>query len=133
MKDDLNEQLELLRRTVADLEKASRQALGFVRTIQYMGITFNISKRFVIADLSPIAFFHLIEHIDDNAESAVFRLYERLSPLLTCRHQWTLLKREEDRQIRSLGINPGPPPHICRRCTAYALGESLPTIGRTLA
>jgi hypothetical protein len=98
-----------------------------------MGITFNVSRRFVIADMSPLAFFHLVEHIDDGIESAVVRLYYRLTPLLTCRHQWMPLKRSADEQMRSLGkpgISGDSRPQVCSACTAYALGNSLPVVGR---
>jgi hypothetical protein len=144
MEDDLREHLEKLERTVAELERVSKRALGFVSTIEYRGIAFNVGKRFVIADLSPLAFFHLVEHIhtsgpndspQNGIEAAVIRLYDRLGPLLTCRHDWTLLKREDDERMRAIvGIDkaPGVPgPYICKSCTAYALGAPLPFIGRS--
>ena len=88
----------------------------------------------MIADLTPLSFFHLVEHIqEDGIEAAVVRLYERLGPLLSCRHDWTPLKREEDERMRAIvGIEkaPGAPgPYICKSCTAYALGNPLPLVG----
>jgi len=130
MDSELREQLDKLERTAAELEVAAKKALGFVSTLEYMGITFNVSRRFVIADMSPLAFFHLVEHIDDGIESAVVRLYYRLTPLLTCRHQWTPLKRSADEQVRGLA-KAGP--QVCSACTAYALGHSLPVVGRSLS
>jgi len=136
MEDDLREHLEKLERTVAELERVSKRALGFVSTIEYRGIAFNVGKRFVIADLSPLAFFHLVEHIqEDGIEAAVVRLYDRLGPLLSCRHDWTPLRREDDERMRAIvGIDkaPGEPgPYICKSCTAYSLGAPLPFIGRS--
>jgi len=132
MNDDLRAQLELLERAVADLAKASKAALGFVTSLDYMGISFNVSRRFVIADLSPLAFFHLVEYIDDGPGMAVVNLYERLLPLLSCEHRWTPLRRTADAHVRSLATGRGAGPHICKVCTAYALGGNLPVIGRTL-
>jgi len=139
--DELDDQLEKLSRTLADLQQASKKALGFINTVEYRGIPFNVSQRFVIADLAPLAFFHLVEHITDDVTSAIVRLYDRLGPLLTCHHEWLPLKRAEDEHIRVIvrGTEPLPPdsraasgPYVCRFCTAYALGAPLPLIGRTL-
>ena len=137
MDDELREQLERLERTIADLEQASKKALGFVNTVEYRGIPFNVSRRFVIADLAPLAFFHLVEHIEEDVGSAIVRLYDRLDPLLTCRHDWVALRRADDEQIRAIvggasrDVN-GTGPHICKFCTAYAMGSQLPVVGRTL-
>jgi hypothetical protein len=144
MEDDLREQLEKLARAVVELEHASKRALGIVRTIDYLGIPFNVSRRFVIADLTPLAFFHLVEHIEDgDPAAAIARLHDRLTPLLTCRHDWTPLRRADDERVRILvtGTDPaskrlsenGLGPYICKSCTAYALAAPLPVIGRTLA
>lgn len=136
MDDELRKQMEILERSVAELEQASKRALGFVKTIEYMGITFNVSRRFVLADLAPLAFFHLVEHIDESPEQAIMRLYERLSPLLTCRHEWTPLRRASDEHIqrmRNETLDTDTRAHICKRCTAYALGEPLPVVGRSLS
>ena len=135
MDNDLNKQIEALERAAGDIAQLSKRALGFHSTIEYAGIRFDVSRRFVIADLSPLAFFHLVEHIhNDTPESAVERLYERLLPLLSCRHDWTLLKRSTDDHVRSLSVSAfsGKQPHTCKRCTAYALGVFLPTVGREL-
>jgi hypothetical protein len=135
--DELENQLEKLERSLADLQQASKKALGFVNTVEYRGIPFNVSQRFVIADLSPLAFFHLVEHITDDVSSAIVRLHDRLTPLLTCRHEWLPLKRADDEHMRIIvrgsersAQTAGP--FICRFCTAYALGTSLPVVGRTL-
>jgi hypothetical protein len=145
MEDDLlREQMEKLARAVVELEDASKRALGIVRTIEYLGIPFNISRRFVIADLTPLAFFHLVEHIEDgDPGAAIARLYDRLTPLLTCRHEWTPLRRAEDERVRILvtGTDPavqgrtkdGLGPYICKSCTAYALAAPLPVVGRMSA
>lgn len=136
---DLDDQLEKLARTLAELQKASKQALGFVNTIEYKDIPFNVSQRFVIADLTPLAFFHLVEHITDNdVSAAIVRLYDRLDPLLTCRHEWLPLKRAEDEHIRVIvrGTERRTEvsgPFVCRYCTAYALGVPLPIVGRSIA
>jgi hypothetical protein len=139
--DDLREQLDSLERAIADLDKACKQALGFAYSIEYEGIAFHVGKRFVVADLSPLGFLHLVEPIDEStrqepygaiaagAQAAVVRLYERMLPLLSCVHQWTPLSRIEDRQLRLLQPD-GPRQHICKACTAYALEGSLPAVGR---
>ena len=141
MNDDLREKLEQLERIALETEAASKRALGFTGRIEYKGISFNVSKRFVIADLSPLAFFHLVERNEhlaepnqDGAKAAVARLYDRLLPLLSCRHKWTVLKRSDDDPVRKMGGSRegGPLVHICMACTAYALGEELPEIGRGL-
>jgi hypothetical protein len=139
MDDDLREQLEKLERSVVELEQASKKALGFIHSIEYRGIPFNVSRRFVIADLAPLAFFHLVEHIEfDDPGSAIVRLYDRLTPLLSCRHEWTPLRRADDEHMRTIVMGTdksrqGTGPYICKSCTAYALGGFLPVIGRTLA
>jgi hypothetical protein len=157
--DELNEYIKddairKLERTLAELQQTSNKALGFVNTIEYRGVPFNISQRFVFADLAPLVFFHLIEHITDDVTSTIVRLYHRLGPLLLCQHDWVPLKRADDDQVRFIvggaatsasgtgGMAPAahddPPapssgPYICRHCTAYILGRPLPAIGRDLA
>jgi hypothetical protein len=136
--DEFDDQLERLARSLDDLQKASKRVLGFINTVEYKGIPFNVSQRFVIADLSPLAFFHLVEHITDDVSSAIVRLYDRIGPLLTCRHDWVPLKRVQDEHIRVIvrGTERRAPvsgPYVCRFCTAYTLGEPLPIIGRTVA
>jgi len=157
--DELNEYLKddhirKLERTLAELQQTSNRALGFVNTIDYRGVPFNVSQRFVFADLAPLVFFHLIEHITDDVTSTIVRLYHRLGPLLLCRHDWVPLKRSDDDQVRFIvggtptstdGVIDTAPdahgtdaptspsgPYICRHCTAYILGRPLPAIGRNL-
>jgi len=150
--------LQQLERAIADLHRTSKKALGFIHTVDYRGVPFNVSKRFVIADLAPLVFFHLVEHISIDVTSSIVRLYDRLGPLLTCRHGWLPLKRADDEQVRfivggtiaatarasaSRPTNPThnparptlptPGPFICRYCTAYSLGLPLPLVGRDLA
>jgi hypothetical protein len=135
--DEQLQKLQNLGRVFSELEKATKLALGFGQTIEYEGISFDVSRRFVMADLAPLAFFHLVENIGpEGPQAAVIRLYDRLMPLLTCEHQWTNLKRVEDEHLRSLSNNwegGASGPHVCRSCTAYALGSpgmTLPKIGR---
>ena len=137
MNDDLQKQLE---QALAGLEQAAKAALGFVKTVRYRDVSFDISRRFVIADLSPLAFFHLVEHIgEDGMEKAVVRLYDRLQPLLTCEHAWTDLRRESDQHMRRLAEDisgGGSHTYLCKMCTAYAYGgpgKALPKTGRRLA
>jgi hypothetical protein len=92
--------LQQLERSIADLHRTSKKALGFIHTVDYRGVPFNVSKRFVIADLAPLVFFHLVEHISIDVTSSIVRLYDRLGPLLTCRHGWLPLKRADDEQVR---------------------------------
>lgn len=129
--------LEALERSVAGFMHAAQQAPGAHGQIEYRGTTFNVSQRFVIADLAPLAFFHLVEHIEDGqVREAVVRLYERLAPLLLCHHSWTPLKRSTDNRVINLAVGAtraSQGPHICKRCTAYALGTALPLVGRELA
>lgn len=139
MSDPMRDQFDKLERAIRDFERASEQAVGFIDTIIYKHIPFNVSRRFVLADLSPLSFFHLVEPIkpeDDGAGPAVVRLYERLMPLLHCHHQWTTLKRAEDEHVRALSLkwlDPNAASWVCRSCTAYAFGQSLPAVGRALA
>jgi hypothetical protein len=137
MDDGIDGQFEKLERALAEFERESKRALGFIEAMEYKGIHFDVSRRFVIADLSPIVFFHLVERIEaDGAEGAVARLHERLRPLLDCHHEWTALKRDDDEAIRQLGrknVTATVGPHICKRCTAYALSGLLPAVGRTVA
>jgi hypothetical protein len=135
MNEELRKQLELLERGIDELKQATTQALGFIKTVEYKGIAFNVSRRFVIADLSPLAFFHLIEAVDkniDNAiEHAIIELYNRLLPLLGCRHEWTQLRRSDDEKVLAIMTGAGSSrPFICKHCTAYALEQSLPVVGR---
>ncbi|HEY0163348.1 MAG TPA: hypothetical protein VGB69_11765 [Edaphobacter sp.] len=102
--------------------------------IEYEGVAFHVSRRFVLADLSPLSFFHLVERIEDDPAEAVLQLYERLVPLLSCRHEWAELKRSEDERIAAMGNRHrgDASPKICRSCMAYALGGVLPVVGTSL-
>ncbi len=141
MSDDPGGQLERLQQAIVDLEKACKRALGFTGTIEYMGISFNVSPRLVTANLSPIAYLQLVEHIDqpgdeaqpDGPQEAVVRLYNRLAPLLSCVHQWTPLSRAEDAALRGATTKTTGRPYICKLCTAYAFERSLPAVGRSSA
>jgi hypothetical protein len=133
MSDSDPDEMEVLRRSLADLEQACRQAPGTVRTVEYRTIRLHVTRRFVLADLAPLAFFHLVEHIEGNTEAAILRLYDRLLPLLFCEHQWTALKRLSDEHLSSMGANRlsgGIAPQVCKLCTAYALSGVFPVRGR---
>lgn len=136
MASNLEDQLQHLERALGHLRLNAKEAFGFVTKVEFEGISFDVSRRAVMADLSPLFFSHLIEHIDgDGVEVAVKRLHERLAPLLTCRHRWTALKRMSDEQVRGMARgNKGEPvtPYICKECNAYVLGMELPTVGRQL-
>ena len=134
--ENLDDQIEKLERSLAIFMSTAPEALGMTSSIEHKGVTFNVSRRFVIADLAPLAFFHLVEHIEEGgAREAVVRLFDRLAPLLLCRHDWTPLKRASDHQVINLAvgsIQAQQGPHICKRCTAYALGPALPLVGRSM-
>jgi hypothetical protein len=136
MAGDLEDQLQHLERALGHLRLNAKQAFGFVDKVEYEGVMFDISRRAVIADLSPLFFSHLIEHIDNEGiGAAVKRLHERLAPLLTCRHRWTALKRASDEQVRGMARTANGDscqPYICKHCNAYVLGLDLPVIGRGL-
>ena len=140
MDNEMKKELAGLERALIDFERATKEALGFSRTVLYEGIPFDIGERFVIADMSPLAFFHLVEQVgDDGTEAAIKRLYDRLMPLLTCRHEWTLLKRETDRPLQGMAeglLRKGSHPYICKACTAYVFagpGNELPAVGKKLS
>jgi hypothetical protein len=139
MDNEMKKNLDGLERTLVEFERATKEALGFSRTIRYKGIPFDVGHRFVIADMSPLAFFHLVEQVgEEGPEAAIERLYDRLMPLLTCRHQWTLLKREADRPLQSMAnglLCKGSHPYVCKACTAYVFGgpgNELPVVGKKL-
>ncbi len=136
MPGDLEDQLQHLERALGHLRLNAKQAFGFVEKIEYGGVLYDVSRRAVIADLSPLFFSHLIEHIDSaGVGAAIRRLHDRLVPLLTCRHHWTELKRASDEQVRGMartGTGDSCLPHICKICNAYVLGVNLPVVGRDL-
>ena len=135
--ENIDDHLDALERSVAGFLSTAQQAPGVHGQVEYRGTTFNVTQRFVIADLAPLAFFHLVEHIEaGQVRDAVVRLHERLAPLLLCHHSWTPLKRSSDHRVIGLavgGTRTAQGPHICKRCTAYALGTALPLVGRELA
>jgi hypothetical protein len=136
MRDDL-EEIRKLESAIALLRGKSTEVYGSVHTIEHLGVSFNVSRRFVVADLSPLTFFHLVEHIGDaGAAAAIVRLYDQLIPLLICKHQWTVLRRTTDKHFQAMVQDQldGKTyrPHICRSCTAYALSGPLPVIGKTI-
>lgn len=134
--ENIDSQIEKLERSLAIFMSTAQEALGMTGSIEHKGVTFNVSRRFVIADLAPLAFFHLVEHIEEGgAREAVVRLFDRLAPLLLCRHHWTSLKRASDHQVINMALGSvqrEQGPHICKWCTAYALGPSLPAVGRSM-
>ena len=134
MAGDLEEQIQHLERALGHLRLTSKQAFGFVDKVEFQGILFDVSRRAVIADLSPLFFSHLIEHIDqEGIGTAVKRLHERLAPLLVCQHRWTPLRRASDEQVKGMARTSAGDictPHICKVCNAYVLGLELPVIGR---
>ena len=134
MAGDLEEQIQHLERALGHLRLTSKQAFGFVDRVEYEGVLFDVSRRAVIADLSPLFFSHLIEHIDEGGiGAAVRRLHERFAPLLLCRHRWTPLRRASDEQVKGMARTSAGDlctPHICKVCNAYVLGLELPAIGR---
>ena len=134
MPGDIEEQIQHLERALGHLRLTSKQAFGFVDKVEYEGVTFDVSRRAVIADLSPLFFSHLIEHIDaEGIGSAVRRLHDRLAPLLACRHRWTPLRRASDEQVKGMARTAAGDvchPHICKICNAYVLGLELPVVGR---
>ncbi len=139
MDDTFDSRLEELCRAVLKYEAWSKKSLGFYETITYKGILFNVSADLVIADLSPLAFFSLVEHIDDaGAEAAAVRLYERILPLLSCRHRWVeptkLMHRDGRPTMWDLLKDFGHVSvcELCTACTNRISGESLPVVGRSL-
>lgn len=134
MASNLEDQLQHLERALGHLRLNAKEAFGFMEKVEFEGISFDVSRRAVMADLSPLFFSHLIEHIDhDGVGAAVKRLHERLAPLLTCRHRWTALKRATDEQVRGMsrtGTGDANMPFICKECNAYVLGTELPVVGR---
>jgi len=138
MDQDLLARLEELHRAVLRYESIAKQRLGFLETIHYKGVAFDVSSEFVIADLSPLAFFNLVEYIDTHdATGAAARLYERISPLLSCKHRWiepTMPLDQDGRLITHESLRAFGHVLVCECCTACiakTLGANLPTIGRS--
>lgn len=139
MDDKFKSRLEELCRAVIDYETLSKRSLGFFETIIYKDILFNVSSDLVIADLSPLAFFNLVEPIDTRgAEAAATRLYERLLPLLSCSHRWieptVFLGQDGDPIMYELiqGFGHVLVCEFCTACTIRVPGRDLPVVGRSL-
>jgi hypothetical protein len=130
MDDTFDSRLEELSRAVLEYEALAKKYLGFFKTITYKDILFNVSADLVIADLSPLAFFNLVEHIDaGEAEAAAIRLYERIMPLLFCRHCWVESTKPPDQLLQGFSQV-----LVCDRCTACTNripGQGLPVVGRS--
>ncbi|MBB5059366.1 hypothetical protein HDF16_004089 [Granulicella aggregans] len=127
------------RRDLTKLQSLSKKAFGFSETITYQDILFNVSPELVIADLSPLAFLNLVERIDsDGEEAAAVRLYERLLPLLSCRHRWIEPTMPLDQPRDLIMYEPLQGfgrVSVCELCTAYAIstpGAHLPAVGRSV-
>ena len=132
MRDDL-EEIKNLEKVIALLRGSPSEVHGSICSIEYLGVFFNVSRRFVVADLSPLTFFHLVAHIGESgAAVAIVSLYEQLAPLLICEHQWAILRRHSDRHLIGWVRGTTYRPHICKLCTAYALSGLLPAVGKTL-
>jgi len=137
MDDTFDSRLEELSRAVLEYEALAKKSLGFFTTITYNNVVFNVSADLVIADLSPLAFCNLVEHIDaDGAEAAAVRLYERILPLLLCRHRWVEPKKPLNQKDTILSELVRSFDHVlvCERCTACTnriRREDLPIVGRS--
>jgi len=137
MDNEIISDLERLRESVQEMQNSSRQALGFKKRIEYEQIFFDVSRRFVIADLSPLAYVDMVQEIrDGDVETAIATLYDRVRPLLECRHEWAPLNAGASghllRQEQRMSLS-GTIIHTCGVCTAYGLQSveiSLPVIGR---
>jgi hypothetical protein len=123
MRDD-REKIRKLECVIALLRGELPEGSGSIYSVEYSGVLFNISRRFIVADLSPLTFFHLVAHIDEaGPAAAIVCLYEQLAPLL---------RRQSDKHLLGWGRDTAYGPHICKLCTAYALSGSLPTVGKTV-
>jgi len=144
MNSELTRKFDELTNSLLKLQKASKQLLGFTDTIEYRNIVFHVSQRFVIADLSPLAFIDLVQDICvGDAHTAVVQLHDRLKPLLECRHEWHSLNESHDTQPLYHDTQPlyidagmslrGTRISRCALCTACGLDSrhiSLPIVGR---
>ena len=90
MNNEVIKRVEELNLSLVELQKSSKRALGFTQTLEYKETFFHVSRLFVIADLSPLAYMDMSQEIVDGViQTAVIALFERLRPLLECRHRWT--------------------------------------------
>lgn len=137
MDDELTQSFGELTATLVAFQERAKWALGFTSTMEYRQIFFHVAPQFVIADLSPLAFVDLVQEIeDDDVQTALSRLYERLRPLLDCRHHWLVVSPSNRRAIvqldHSLSLR-GSRILRCTACSAYGLtseGVAIPSVGR---
>ena len=123
MNDHFLARLDDLQRYLTQFQSLSKRALGFSETIRTS--FFNVGPNLVIADLSPLAFLNLVEYIAiDGVEAAAVRLYERLVPLLSCRHRWVEPAMPLDQPRDLIMYEPLQGfgrVSVCELCTAYVL------------
>jgi hypothetical protein len=128
MDDDLINTFEQFHHSVLEWQKSSMRVLGFMQTIEHNKILFHISERSVVADVAPLAYLDLVQEIEDGmVQAAVASLYERLRPLLQCRHRWSPLSAGAQSEIICLDFSLSPHSHIhvCAECTGYCIKSSL--------
>jgi hypothetical protein len=131
--------VEELGQSLLKLQKSLTRALGFTQTLEYQGILFRVSEHCLIADLSPIAYVDMAEKIiEGDTAAAVLSFYERLAPLLECRHRWRPLSPTSSPHFSSLscGVRDGTIIYVCTLCTGYGHASdsnTLPQIGNRLA
>lgn len=128
MDDKFIKSFEELRHSALEWQKWSIRALGFNQTIEYNQILFHVSERSVVADLAPLAYLDLVQDIEDGmVQTAVACLYERLRPLLDCKHRWFPLTASANREVICLDFSLSPHSyiHVCAECTCYCIKYSL--------
>jgi len=128
MDNELIKTFEDLRHSALKWQKLSIQALGFNQTIEYNEIFFHVGERYVVADLAPLAYLDLVQEIEEGkVQAAVVSLYERLRPLLECKHRWFPLPTSAPSEVIRLDFSLSPDSciHVCAECTGYCLKSSL--------
>lgn len=128
MDDELIKTFEELRLSAIEWQKWSIQALGFNQTIEYNQVLFHVSDSSVVADLAPLAYLDLVQEIENGrVQTAVASLYERLRPLLECKHRWFPLPASARSEVIRLdsSLSPDNYIHVCAECTGYCLKSSL--------
>ncbi len=137
MDKEVIKDLATLKDCVIQWQKRTTRALGFTQTLEYKQLFFYVGQRYVVADLSPLAYVDLVEEIGGgDIQTAVTCLYERLSPLLECAHHWRGLSASTRSQILSLDSaleSGGSRVRSCTECSAYGLESAevaLPAFGR---